>query len=93
MYHSTAHPPIVTITPLSVSSSEGQTVTFTCSANGLGVGVFVFGWLLNGVPIDGEAGKTLTMTTSVDNSGIYQCTARNRFNGFGKSPEAKLMLG
>ena len=84
---------MVTVTPLSVTASKGQRVTFRCSANGVGVGTFVYGWLLNGVPIDGETGKTLTMTTSIDNSGNYQCTARNRFNGFGQSPAATLMLG
>jgi len=82
----------VTITPLSVSSSKGQRVTFTCSANGVGVDSFVYGWLLNGVPIDGRARKTLTVTTSTDNSGNYQCIVRNRYNGFGRSPAATLIL-
>ena len=83
---------MVTLKPLSVSASEEQRVTFTCSANGVGVGTFVYGWLLNGVPIDGEEGKILTVTSSVDNSGNYQCTARNRYNGFGRSPTATLIL-
>ena len=52
----------------------------------------VYGWLFNGVPIDGEEEKTLTVTTSIDISGNYQCTVRNRYNGFERSPAATLIL-
>jgi len=98
LYHfSTANPPIVTIVPLSVNTIRGQRVTFSCSANsvgqaGEGAGTFVYGWLLNGIPIDGEAKQTLTVTNSEDNAGNYQCTVRSVYNGFGRSPIATLTL-
>jgi len=87
-----AHPPVASITPLSFNTSSEQRVTFSCSANGVGVGTFVYGWLLNGIPINGEATQTLTVTTSEDITGNYQCTVRNVYNGYGRSPVATLIL-
>jgi len=84
---------MVTIKPLSVNASRGLRVTFSCSANGVGVGTFVYGWLLNGIPIDGETSPNLIVKTSEDNAGNFQCTVRNKYNGFGRSPVATLRLG
>ncbi|XP_065906698.1 uncharacterized protein [Dysidea avara] len=87
-----AHPPVANIMPLSVNATRGQRVTFSCSANGVGVGTFVYGWLLNGIPISGETSPNLIVTTLGDNTGNYQCTVRNTYNGFGRSPVATLIL-
>ena len=84
---------MATITPLSVNASEGRRVTFSCSANGVGAGTFVYGWLLNGIPIDGETLPNLIVKASEDNTGNYQCTVRNTYNGFGRSQMAILILG
>ena len=89
---STAHPPVASIMPLSVNTIRGQRVTFSCSANGVGVSTFVYGWLLNGIPIDGETSPNLVVTTLEDNTGNYQCTVRNTYNGFGRSPVATLII-
>jgi len=83
---------MVSIIPHSVNVSKGQRVKFSCSADGVGAGTFSYGWLLNGIPIDGKEKQILTISASEDIAGNYQCTVRNIYNGFGRSPVATLTL-
>jgi len=83
---------MASIIPYSVNAGKGQRVKFSCLADGVGAGTFSYGWLLNGIPIDGKAKQILTASASEDIAGNYQCTVRNIYNGFGKSPVATLML-
>ena len=83
---------MVTISPLTTNANPGQQVTFSCSATGLAADTFVYGWLLNGVPVRRERNPSLVITASEDISGDYQCTVRNLYKGFTKSSVATLIL-
>ena len=86
------HPPVVTISPLTASTDAGKQVKFSCSATGLSANTFVYGWLQNGRPIKKQRKQTLTVTTSENNAGNYECTVRNQYGNFGKSRVATLSL-
>jgi len=88
----TVHPPMVNITPLTANGDKGEHITFSCSATGLGASTFVYGWLLNGVPIRSETKQNIIVTASGDTAGDYQCTVRNDYGGFSISRLAKLSL-
>ena len=74
------------------NANPGDQVTFSCSATGLWANTFVYGWLLNGVPVEGETKSSLVVTASEDNAGDYECTVRNKYSGFARSSAAKLIL-
>jgi len=92
LYPITAHLPVVKITPLTATVNEGDQVTFSCSATGLAADTFVYGWLLNEVPVRRQRNSRLVVTASEDTAGDYRCTVRNEYGGFGRSMIASLIL-
>jgi len=92
VYCIAAHPPVVTITPLTTTVHQGDQVTFLCSATGVAADTFVYGWLLNGVPVRGQRNPSLVVTSSEDTAGNYYCTVRNVYGDFNRSRVAKLIL-
>jgi len=88
----TAHPPMVTIMPMTANGVKGERVTFSCSATGLGASMFTYGWLLNGVPVKRKTEQNLIVAASGDTAGDYQCTVRNEYGGFSRSRSATLSL-
>jgi len=61
-------PPSVTISPLSASILNSQSVTFTSTVSG-GIAPYSFQWFLNGNPVSGATSNTWTFTPT--SSGIY----------------------
>ena len=88
----TAHDPVATITSSGEKAIPGDQATFTCSATGLAANTFVYGWLLNGAPVERETRQKLIVTASIKTAGDYQCTAKNVYGGFGRSNVATLSL-
>ena len=83
---------MATITSSTNEADSGQPVTFSCSATGVGANSFVYGWLLNGDPVEMRTMQTLKVAASEDTAGDYQCTVRNRFKGFSRSKVVRLTL-
>jgi hypothetical protein len=61
-------PPSVTISPLSASILDSQSVTFTSTVSG-GIAPYSFQWFLNGNPVSGATSNTWTFIPA--SSGIY----------------------
>ena len=75
------------------NSNPGDQVTYSCSVTGSRANdTFVYGWLLNGAPLERKIKSSLTVTASEDSAGNYECTVRNAFGEFGQSSVARLIL-
>ena len=80
--------PTFTLQPQDVIPVAGQTVTFTAAASS----TTAYQWRLNGTPLSGATGATLTLTNvQAGNAGVYSVTATNA-NGTTESNNATLTL-
>gem|GEM_PF-859890 len=71
-------PPTITTQPVSVSTTEGETVTLSVVANG--TGTLNYQWFKNAVLIAGATTNTLVYTNStVDNSGNYSVVVSSAY--------------
>ena len=83
---------MIDITSFTTRANPGEQVTISCSATGLAANTFVYGWLLNGVPVRRERRQSIVVTASENTAGDYQCTVRNVYGGFTKSSVITLIL-
>ena len=74
------------------NANPGDRITFSCLVTGLRANKFVYGWILNGVPVERETKSSLEVIVSEDNAGDYECTVRNEYSSFARSGVAKLIL-
>ena len=87
-------PPEVTITPAEVKVMEGERVEFFCSATGVGSNNFTYQWILNDLPIAGQATPNLVINSASEhNTGDYMCFVSNAYGRIGQSEVARLILG
>jgi len=56
---------------VTINAKSGDQVTLSCLASGLGVDTFVYGWLLNGVPVEREIKSSFVITASKKSAGNY----------------------
>ena len=88
-----ARPPVVNVTPSSVTASEGDSVTFTCLTTGVGARNFTYEWLLNGSVIKGVTELNYTITAVSESAvGNYTCVVKNQYGGSSQSNIATLTL-
>ena len=71
---------------------EGEKTTFSCIASGVGSSSFTYQWYHNNNPITGADQQSLNITTSLDNSGNYTCSVKNRYGNTSQSEAALLII-
>lgn len=92
-----ALPPVVNITPSSITASEGDMVTFICLATGVSASNFAYEWSLNGSLINGVTEQIYNVSVTADTSskstiGNYKCTVTNQYGNSSQSNIATLIL-
>lgn len=88
-----ARPPVVNVTPSSVTASEGNSITFTCLATGVGARNFTYEWSLNGSVIKGVTEHNYSITAVSESAfGNYTCVVKNQYGGSSQSNIATLTL-
>ena len=88
-----AHPPMVAVTPSSVTASEGDSVTLMCLATGVGASSFTYEWQLNGNLIRGASSNSTTIdAVSESATGNYTCIVKNQYGDISQSNAATVTL-
>lgn len=87
-----AHPPVVNVSPSSVTANEGDSVTFICLATGVGASNFTYEWLLNGSVVSEHSYNFTIPAVSESTIGNYTCVVKNQYGGCSQSNIATLTL-
>ena len=83
---------MVSVTPSSITATEGDSVIFTCIVTGVGASDFTYEWLINGNLMQGINKLNYTITVSESTVGNYTCIVKNQFGGSSQSNTAILNL-
>ena len=71
---------------------EEEKTMFSCIASGVGSSSFTYQWYHNNNPITGADQQSLIITASLDNSGNYTCSVKNRYGNTSQSEAALLII-
>ena len=82
----------MSVTPSSITATEGDSITFTCLATGVGASNFTYEWSLNSSLIIGVTEHSYNIIVSEMTIGNYTCIVKNQFGGSSKSNTAILTL-
>jgi len=83
----------VEVDPPSQSVEVEDTVKFTTKVRGVGEEKFSYQWRHNGIDIQGETSKILTLESVTEsNHGSYTCVVRNEYKDVATSNIVKLLV-
>ena len=82
----------MSVTPSSITATEGDSITFTCLATGVGASNFTYEWSLNSSLINGVTEHSYSVIVSEMTIGNYTCIVKNQFGGSSQSNTAILTL-